>query len=263
MTAGEFERRRASGALISSFSPKRDRLYQRGGVDVVYFDKRFEVVALIEAKSPPASDPLPWAGKVLNGQSRLSVYELLLRDELHKYDFATADYGPGSDFFAALLREAFGEASSPECLDGFRSYPGAGLSENDGPEPAEVFGAFVLSAGIRPPALADVCSIDALGFAFDDVVCVEAKASSMPTDRPYAAYVARLAALADMVAVWRADLLARLERWLSPSYEFTDHVPPVACSPCGVIRMASPEVPRGPQLALHLDTCKPFWVLAA
>ncbi|MFD9411583.1 hypothetical protein ACFWBN_31805 [Streptomyces sp. NPDC059989] len=77
-------------------------------------------------------------------------------------------------------------------------------------------------------------------------------------------YADQLAALAGLLAVWRADLLAVIQRWLTPlAYQYVDHVPPLSCSPCGVIRMASPEVPRGPQLGLQLEASSPFWVLAA
>lgn len=56
----------------------------------------------------------------------------------------------------------------------------------------------------------------------------------------------QLAALADLLSVLQAKLLLAIQRRLTPTaYAYDDHVPPVACSPCGVIRMASPLVPRG------------------
>uniref|UniRef100_UPI002F90D8B5 hypothetical protein n=1 Tax=Streptomyces sp. NBC_01001 TaxID=2903713 RepID=UPI002F90D8B5 len=134
--------------------------------------------------------------------------------------------------------------------------------------PPEVLGAYALAAGM--PAVDEARSFALLGVAGEDLVCLdeffESKTKAMPLGvgaPTYAERIAMLAALADMVAVWQADLLAAIQEWLPPSYEFTDHTPPLACSPCGVIRMASPEVPRGPELDLHLDTCKPFWALAA
>ncbi|MFE9566070.1 hypothetical protein ACFYM0_33760 [Streptomyces sp. NPDC006487] len=54
--------------------------------------------------------------------------------------------------------------------------------------------------------------------------------------------------------IWLADLrvLPRLLFELH-SYEYARHPPPHASSPCGLLRMASPAIPRGPQTELHLD----------
>ncbi len=70
--------------------------------------------------------------------------------------------------------------------------------------------------------------------------------------------------LAALVTVWLADVRELLQHVLDTnSYEFGDHAPPNASSPCGVLRMAATEIPRGPQLTLQLDAPVVTWTLAA
>ncbi|MFE4265404.1 hypothetical protein [Streptomyces sp. NPDC056883] len=219
-------------------------------------------------------------GSAWNSQHRLSLVERKLRDWLTAWEFfrpfkvgsdglslrrfhATAPE-PEHDRVAALLVEAFGPIPLSERVAQLRrEFRTADLAEK--PEPAEVFGAYALSAGLLPPAV-DVEPV--AGGTFGELLIghgylVEPKAQ--PAARAHVdRIVAGLAALANLVTVWRVDLLRDIQQSLSPvAYAYTDHVPPVACSPCGVIRMASPLVPRGPELDLHLDVPSPSWALAA
>ncbi|MER5759810.1 hypothetical protein [Streptomyces sp. NPDC002082] len=109
------------------------------------------------------------------------------------------------------------------------------------------FGAYSLSAGFPvPPQIVVAAAFEALVDTFN------------------VTQVRTYAELVELVAVWLIDLSRLLQRLLtSPAYEYTNHVPPHACSPCGVIRMASPEIPRGPQVGLHLDAPVRSWALAA
>lgn len=185
-------------------------------------------------------------GVMWSGQSRLtSVLEALrlgsVPEDVH-------------DAFGVLLGEAFGEVSQAR-VDELR------WAEYEDERPAkgaggpEIFGAYVLSAGLLSQTVDDVPPTSSFGWR---------EREAGPLAVFHVAEFGDLAALADMIAVWRADLLLAIQRWLSPAaYEYVDHGPPLACSPCGVIRMASPEVPRGPELGLQLDASSPFWVLAA
>ncbi|WP_327302988.1 hypothetical protein OG730_04810 [Streptomyces sp. NBC_01298] len=75
---------------------------------------------------------------------------------------------------------------------------------------------------------------------------------------------AELAQLGRKLARLRRQIQRALDRLLGiGSYEFVSHVPPHDTSPCGLLRMASPEIPRGPQLGLHLDAPVHSWALAA
>ncbi|MGW1771363.1 hypothetical protein [Streptomyces sp. NPDC002104] len=127
-----------------------------------------------------------------------------------------------------------------------------------------MFGAYALSAGLRPLVFDDADEITQIAFKALHTILVKAQASGPD------AYRHGIEAVADLVAVWRADLLRIIRQRLLPiAYEYADHVPPLASSPCGVIRMASPRVPRGSLRALQLDLAGPSgasfpsWVLAA
>ncbi|MER7514033.1 hypothetical protein ABTX82_37810 [Streptomyces lavendulae] len=65
---------------------------------------------------------------------------------------------------------------------------------------------------------------------------------------------ADLARLGRKLAHLRRQIQRILDRLLGVgSYEFVSHVPPHDTSPRGLLRMASPEIPRGPQPGLHID----------
>ncbi|MEU3670787.1 hypothetical protein [Streptomyces virginiae] len=195
-------------------------------------------------------------GVMWSGQSRLS--SLL---EAFRRRSATAEDARGA--FGVLLREAFGEVSQAR-VDELRRPHEYGYTytykyEDERPAKGasgpEIFGAYVLSAGLLAQTVDDVPPTSSFGWREHE---------AGPLAILHVAEFGDLAALADMIAVWRADLLLAIQRWLSPAaYEYVDHGPPLACSPCGVIRMASPEIPRGPELGLQLDASSPFWVLAA
>ncbi|WP_329391611.1 hypothetical protein OG625_40385 (plasmid) [Streptomyces sp. NBC_01351] len=184
-------------------------------------------------------------GEAWAGQSRLTaLFESIRR--------AWVSEGV-RDAFAALLSEAFGEV--PEARVDELRWAEYDTQPSKGAGGPEILGAYVLSAGLLPPTVVDVPPTSSFGWR---------EREAGPLAISYVAEFADLAALADMVAVWRADLLLVIQRWLSPAaYQYVDHGPPLACSPCGVIRMASPEVPRGPELGLQLDASSPFWALAA
>ncbi|MFB6523644.1 hypothetical protein [Streptomyces sp. NPDC056401] len=222
-------------------------------------------------------------GSAWNSQARLGMSERDLRDALTAWEsfrsswddldllrlrpFHATAPAPEPDGVAAILAEAFGPiALSPRVAQLRREFRTAGLVEK--PEPAEVFGAYALSAGLLPPTV-DVDPV--AGGTFGEVighgylVAAKAETAHARVER----IVSALTALANLVAVWRADLLRVIQQRLLPvAYEYADHVPPLASSPCGVIRMASPRVPRGSLRALQLDTpgpsrvC-PSWALAA
>ncbi|CAL9652548.1 hypothetical protein SUDANB120_06672 (plasmid) [Streptomyces sp. enrichment culture] len=183
-----------------------------------------------------------------------------IRDLILNSIFSADPQFGSADSFADLLGQAFGEIPSRERVQELRwtrSVDSAGRR----PASLVVFGAYVLSAGAQPTGVGDARPVDAFGLTPDDIVCFDPQVSD---PRSHISPLARLAVLAEAVAVWCVNLLALLQEWLSPAaYECTEHPPPVASSPCGVIRMASPEVPRGPQLDLHLDAVSPYWVLAA
>ncbi|MFE2524765.1 hypothetical protein ACFXEL_11065 [Streptomyces sp. NPDC059382] len=126
-------------------------------------------------------------------------------------------------------------------------------SDPGGQTAPRTFGAYVLSAGFEavPPAA------DAFMAALLRVVPEWAQqliATRLPT----------IEELAAIVAIWLADVRELLQRVLdSTSYEFADHAPPNSSSPCGLLRMAAAEIPRGPQLALQLETPTFTWTLAA
>ncbi|MGW9373778.1 hypothetical protein ACWGVR_27640 [Streptomyces xanthophaeus] len=190
-------------------------------------------------------------GELLKWTNRLGRAEDALRSAVVA--------GFAQDAVARLLGEAFGLGSDPQQAGRpwpWNCYPGArARKKTDAPE---VFGAYALSAGPRPLAVAGDDEAAAVVHKALDSILVEAQASGA------AAYRRGIEALADLIAVWRDGLLRVIQQRLLPvAYEYADHVPPLACSPCGVIRMASPEVPRGPQLDLHSNTFSPFWVLAA
>ncbi|WP_331723270.1 hypothetical protein [Streptomyces sp. NBC_00105] len=190
-------------------------------------------------------------GVMWSGQSRLtSLLEAFRRGSVPE---------DARGAFGVLLGEAFGEVSQAR-VDELRRPHEYGYTYEDerpakGASGPEIFGAYVLSAGLLAQTVDDVPPTSSFGWR---------EREAGPLAILHVAEFGDLAALADMIAVWRADLLLAIQRWLSPgAYEYVDHGPPLACSPCGVIRMASPEVPRGPELALQLDASSPFWVLAA
>lgn len=75
---------------------------------------------------------------------------------------------------------------------------------------------------------------------------------------------AELARLGRKIARLRLQIQRALDRLLEiGGYEFLSYVPPHDTSPCGLLRMASPEIPRGPQPGLHLDAPAHPWALAA
>ncbi|MFD9306673.1 hypothetical protein ACFWCB_29100 [Streptomyces sp. NPDC060048] len=151
---------------------------------------------------------------------------------------------------ARLLGEALGVVPSVDRVRELRRRYGNTPLVRE-PDPPQVFGAYVCAAGLRSPV------VDAPSFA---ALCQSLGGAAVIAR----SYADRLAVLAGMLEVWRADLLVVIQRWLSPvAYAYVDHAPPLACSPCGVIRMASPEVPRGPELALQLDAPHPSWAPAA
>lgn len=165
------------------------------------------------------------------------------------------------DAFERLLDEAFGVVPDPQVVRIMRwrhFYKARPEKKTGAPR---VFGAYALSAVGRPPTVEDAFEAVAVVFTAVDAVIIEASGR--------VCYRKRIEALADLVAVWLADLLRVIRRCLMPvAYEYADHVPPVASSPCGVIRMASPEVPRGslraPQLDAHgLREAGCSWALAA
>ncbi|MFI1652308.1 hypothetical protein ACH4XT_36005 [Streptomyces avidinii] len=185
-------------------------------------------------------------GMMWSGQSRLtSLLDALQRGSVPE---------DVRDAFGVLLREAFGEVSKAR-VDELRWAEYEDERPADGAGGPEIFGTYVLSAGLLAQTVDDVPPTSSFGWR---------EREAGPLAILHVAEFGDLAALADMIAVWRADLLLAIQRWLSPAaYEYVDHGPPLACSPCGVIRMASPEVPRGPELGLQLDASSPFWVLAA
>lgn len=75
---------------------------------------------------------------------------------------------------------------------------------------------------------------------------------------------AELARLGRKLARLKRQIQRVLDRLLGVAYyEFVSYVPPHDTSPCGVLRMASPEIPRGPQPGLHIDAPVHPWALAA
>ncbi|WKV74154.1 hypothetical protein AW27_023210 [Streptomyces sp. PCS3-D2] len=75
---------------------------------------------------------------------------------------------------------------------------------------------------------------------------------------------ADLARLRRKLARLKRQIQRVLDRLLGGvGYEFVSYVPPHDTSPCGLPRMASPEIPRGPQPGLHLDAPVHPWALAA
>ncbi|RKS96969.1 hypothetical protein BX286_7158 [Streptomyces sp. 3211.6] len=125
-----------------------------------------------------------------------------------------------------------------------------------------IWGAYVLSAGLAPSAAASLPPFRSSTGAYGEWSDGCSGGSFYEFQLAYLVALGR--AVADLIAVWRADLREALQGWLMPAaYPYADQVPPLACSPCGVIRMASPEIPRGPQVALQLDATSPYWALAA
>ncbi|MEV7174054.1 hypothetical protein AB0O18_30690 [Streptomyces sp. NPDC093224] len=193
-------------------------------------------------------------GAMWSGQSRLT--SLL---EAFRLGWVASQDARGA--FGVLLGEAFGEVSQARVDELRRPHEYGYTCKYEDELPAkgascpEIFGAYVLSAGLLAQTVDDVPPTSSFGWR---------EREAGPLAILHVAEFGDLAALADMIAVWRADLLLAIQRWLSPAaYEYVDHGPPLACSPCGVIRMASPEVPRGPELGLQLDASSPFWALAA
>ncbi|MFE5717619.1 hypothetical protein [Streptomyces erythrochromogenes] len=144
-----------------------------------------------------------------------------------------------------LIRQGLGTAPDTDLCDDLRNRRFPQLDA--GTESPNLFGTYVLSAGFLVPPQPQ---LDAHFAANHDT---------------FDAILARsLAELAELITVWLADLRMLLQRLLaSPAYGFNTYVSPHACSPCGVIRLASPEIPRGPQPGLHLDAPAGSWALAA
>lgn len=70
--------------------------------------------------------------------------------------------------------------------------------------------------------------------------------------------------LVSVARAFRAALFRLLQRLLGLlHYEYADHPPPHAESPCGILRLATPETPRGPELCLHVEAHSALWALAA
>ncbi|MFJ4777907.1 hypothetical protein [Streptomyces sp. NPDC088762] len=185
--------------------------------------------------------PKTRAGGQWNSFHHLSLLEYAARR-------AKEGLSPAASPLAVLLGQALGEVPRVHTVrELHRRYGNPRLTKDH--NGSEILGAYVLSAGMRRPtggSLAEICLL--LGMR-------EVLARS---------FADQLTSLAGLLSVLRADLLLAIQRLLAPSaYEYDHNVPPVACSPCGVIRMASPQVPRGPDLALNLDTPSPSWALAA
>ncbi|MER6391289.1 hypothetical protein ABT236_22830 [Streptomyces sp. NPDC001523] len=188
-------------------------------------------------------------GGLLTTASRLATVDRYLQ-LTRRLDGTTPD--PIAEIFIQachLTREAAVFASDSVMRAGRHSH------ESDPGDQAtpQTFGAYALSAGFE--AVPRV--VDASMAALLQVVPEWAQqlvATRLPT-------VEELAAL---VAIWLADVRELLQRVLdSTSYEFADHAPPNSSSPCGLLRMAAAEIPRGPQLALQLETPTFTWTLAA
>lgn len=144
-----------------------------------------------------------------------------------------------------LIRQGLDTVPDSELCDDLRNRRGPQLDA--GCEPPNPFGAYVLSAGFLAPPQP----------VWDAHFAAHEEIFDASTARSFAE-------LAELVTVWLADLRGRLQRLLaSPAYGFDTHVSPHACSPCGVIRLAAPEIPRGPQTGLHLDAPAGSWALAA
>lgn len=197
------------------------------------------------------------SGALLQRHGRLTRIESDLRAAL------TVAADPADGAFAKLLGEAFGTIPGPQQISRllWKNAPDARTwKKSDAPQ---VYGAYALSAGLRPPALEAVADAEFVFKEFDTSLLIEVMASDP------AGYRRGIEALADEFALWRADLLRVIQQRLLPvAYEYADHVPPVASSPCGVIRMASPEVPRGSLRALQPVVPGPSgasfsWALAA
>ncbi|MFB6523442.1 hypothetical protein [Streptomyces sp. NPDC056401] len=193
-------------------------------------------------------------GVLLQRTGRLSRLDYDLRSALVN--------DAGHDAFETLLGEAFGTAPDPQQAGRLRWKYRNQKSRRKTSAP-EVFGAYALSAGLRLPLLNGGGKTADIVCKALDAILAEAKASGP------AAYQRGIEALADLVALARADLLRVIQQRLLPvAYEFSDHVPPLASSPCGVIRLASPEVPRGSLRVLQSDAlgplgASPFLALAA
>ncbi|MFD9163035.1 hypothetical protein ACFVZ8_13750 [Streptomyces sp. NPDC059558] len=270
MTTGA-QRDRACGAFVSVVSPDSglsNQIKFFGGREVFYFEKCAPGAQLGLREDPGEPHGVTRLGKLWNGSSRLAEIGRKLRADLARARAPKPSPAPsGRSTFAALMREALG-TYNPAWERVFLD-PEVPPASNG--VPPEVLGAYALSAGM--PSADEVRPHDLAELQGEDFMCLAhvrallsafgSKAAAFLPGLPVRTCAERIAALAERVAVWRADLLEVIQGLLSPSYEFTDHSPPAACSPCGVIRMASPEVPRGPQPDLCLDTCNPFWALAA
>ncbi|MGW6865877.1 hypothetical protein [Streptomyces sp. NPDC054901] len=171
------------------------------------------------------------SGALLQRHGRLSRVEYDLRAAV------AVDTADGA--FEQLLGEAFGTVPGPQQMGRLRWQHSPRVRTWKKSDAPQVYGAYALSAGLRPAALVALDALDLMAQELDTVL-VEAMASDPVGHRR------GIEALADEIAVWRADLLRVIQQRLLPvAYEYANHVPPVASSPCGVIRMASPEVPRG------------------
>ncbi|MFF9011237.1 hypothetical protein [Streptomyces goshikiensis] len=217
-------------------------------------------ITLVEAKTS--------AGQLWSNLSHLTYTEESVRKWLSLEPIF--DTSP----LAMLLGEALGKPlSMGRTRDLRRRYgntrPGA---ESGGQLPAwlvrpkaaasELLGAYVLSAGFLRSADTSLPPFSSSTGAYGEWSDGCSEGSFYEFQLAYLVALGR--ALADLIAVWRADLREALQGWLMPAaYPYADQVPPLACSPCGVIRLASPEIPRGPQLVLQLDAPSPYWVLAA
>ncbi|MGW7033013.1 hypothetical protein ACWGFX_38370 [Streptomyces xanthophaeus] len=201
-------------------------------------------------------------GGLLQRHGRLHRIEYDLRAAL-----AVADSDEGA--FERLLGEAFGTVPGSAESGRLRWKHSPDVRTWKKSEAPEVYGAYALSAGLRPPALDAADAADAADEAAEIVAKTLGTVAAEAMALGWTDYWRGIEALADLVAVWRADLLRVIQcRLLPVAYEYADHVPPLASSPCGVIRMASPEVPRGSLRVLQLNPhplsgVHPSWALAA
>ncbi|MFI9752315.1 hypothetical protein [Streptomyces collinus] len=187
------------------------------------------------------------APKTQVGEQTISFFHLTFFE--HVVQRARAMLSPDDTSpLAALLSQALGEVPSEETVRELRHRYDR-PERTDVIEAPETLGTYVLSAGTQPPVDHSFARL-----------CLLLGAKKVEPG----SFIDQLAALVDLLSVLQTKLLLTIQRRLTPTaYAYEDHVPPVACSPCGVIRMASPLVPRGPELAVYLGTPSPSWALAA
>ncbi|MFE2850396.1 hypothetical protein ACFXJO_04595 [Streptomyces lavendulae] len=208
-----------------------------------YYTPRALIVATCDAVvSGLPGEATPAAGRLLTKINRLESIASQLR-------LVTDPNGTVRDPVAEVLVEAFGFSPRQAALDSAALSWHVRADDVSAAQRASLtIGASALSAGMPNPR-------ELLDYVLPGV-CIDVKDSS---DRR-----GTWASVAALVVVWLADLSRLLERTLNPSsYEYADHAPPNANSPCGVLRLATPQIPRGPQLDLHLDAPAHPWALAA